>query len=139
MSAEKHTQIGAVATPISTKMKMTLKSADFDITSLSSEEQIVAGDSPTTWQWDILPKHAGKLRLHLAAIVELKELSKDFTAIDREIAVQVDPVEEVTKFAENNWQWIIATLSAIAGGGWKYIKHRKRTEATNSVGDTSES
>jgi hypothetical protein len=35
-------------TPVSTKMKMALTSADFDITPLSSEEQFVAGTTPTT-------------------------------------------------------------------------------------------
>ena len=47
-------------TPISTRMKMTLKSADFEITPLSSEEQSVGEESPTTWEWDIVPKHSGK-------------------------------------------------------------------------------
>jgi len=120
-------KVSAVAeTPVSPRMKMTLKSADFDITPLSSEEQIVAGETPTTWEWDIVPKHSGKLRLHLAAIVEIKQLSRDFATIDREIAVRVDPVEAAEKFIQTNCQWVIATLTAAAGAGWKLMKDRKR-------------
>jgi len=117
--------VAAAVTPVSARMKMELKSADFDITPLSSEEQGVGGDTPTAWEWDIAPKHSGKLRLHLAAVVELKNLSRDFTSIDREVAVQVDPVDAVTSFMEGNWQWLIATLTAIGGEAWKFLKSRK--------------
>jgi len=47
MPAGKGTTMETAATPVSAKMKMTLKSADFEITSLSSEEQMVGGDLPT--------------------------------------------------------------------------------------------
>ena len=118
--------VAAAATPVSARMKMELKSADFDITPLSSEEQGVGGDTPTAWEWDIAPKHSGKLRLHLAAVVELKNLSRDFTSIDRDVAVQVDPVDAVTAFMEGNWQWLIATLTAIGGAAWKFLNSRKK-------------
>ena len=118
--------VDTAATPVSARMKMELKSADFDITPLSSEEQGVGGETPTAWEWDIAPKHSGKLRLHLAAVVELKNLSRDFTSIDRDVAVQVDPVDAVTSFMEGNWQWLIATLTAIGGAAWKFLNSRKR-------------
>ncbi|MCU1324554.1 MAG: hypothetical protein JWM43_4203 [Acidobacteriaceae bacterium] len=122
-------KIETAATPISTRMKMTLKGADFDITPLSSEEQIVAGNTATQWEWDIVPKHSGKLRLHLAAVVELNGLAKDFTTVDREIPVDVDPVDAVTKFISTNWQWLIATLTALGGATWKYFSSRKEKAA----------
>jgi len=120
--------ISVAATPVSARMKMELKSADFDITPLSSEEQGVGGDTPTAWEWDIAPKHSGKLRLHLAAVVELKNLSRDFTSIDRDVAVQVDPVDAVTSFMEGNWQWLIATLTAVGGAAWKFLNSRKKQD-----------
>jgi hypothetical protein len=125
LPTEDSAKIEVTATPISTKMKMTLKGADFDITPLSSEEQLVAGDTPTQWEWDIVPKHAGTLRLHLAAVVEINNLSRDFTTVDRDIAVQVDPVDQVTGFISKNWQWLIATLTAVVGAAWKYYASRK--------------
>ena len=127
-------KIAVAATPVSTKMKMTLKGADFDITPLSSEEQIVAGDTPTQWEWDIIPKHSGTLRLHLAAVVEINDIAKDFTTVDRDIPVQVDPVDEVTGFISRNWQWLIATLTAVVGAGWKYFNGRK--EKTSGAATT---
>ena len=62
--------VGTASTPVSVKMKMTLTSADFDITPLSSEEQVVGGTTPTEWEWTVAPKHSGTLRLHLDAAVE---------------------------------------------------------------------
>jgi hypothetical protein len=125
LPTDQGTATASVASRISTKMKMTLKSADFDITPVSSEEQFVAGDTPTTWQWDISPKHSGKLRLHLAAVVVLNNLARDFTTVDREIAVQVDPIDAAETFAKANGVWILTTLGAGLAGSWAFLKKRK--------------
>ena len=121
------TAVAIAQTPISPAMKMILTSADFSITALSSEEQIVGGP-PTNWEWDILPKHSGKLRLHLAAVVVLNNISRDFTTIDRDIFVQVDPVGAAESFIAGNWQWLIATLTAMVGALLKYLKSRKKAD-----------
>jgi hypothetical protein len=118
--------VSTVGTPISVKMKMTLKSADFDITPLSSEEQVVAGTKPTEWEWTVSPKHSGTLRLHLDAAVELKDVSRDFTTVDREIAVSVDPVGAIEDFVQNNWQWILSTIAAGIGLAWKFFGAKKK-------------
>jgi hypothetical protein len=118
--------VTTAGTPVSVKMKMTLKSADFDITPLSSEEQVVGGTTPTEWQWTVSPKHSGKLRLHLDAVVELKNISRDFTTVDREIAVSVDPVGAITGFVQHNWQWILSTLAAGIGLAWKFFGSKKK-------------
>jgi len=120
------------ATPVSTMMRVTLKSADFDITPLSSEEQIVAGDIPTQWEWDITPKHSGKLRLHLAATVELNDLSRDLTSFDREVTVQVDPVGVAEAFTEKNLVWILGTLGTGIAAGWAWWKKRRKPKAAPS-------
>jgi hypothetical protein len=89
--------------------------------------RILGSATPTTWEWDIVPKHSGKkLRLHLAAVVELNGLSKDFTTVDRDIEVQVDPVDEATKFLKANWQWILTTIGAGLAGVWAWLKKRKK-------------
>jgi len=123
------TKTETAVTPVSTKMKMTLKGADFDITPLSSEEQIVAGDTPTQWEWDITPKHKGKLRLHLAAIVELNNLARDFTTVDRDVIVQVDPIDMTETFIANNLIWILGTLGTAIAAVWAWWKRRKKPEA----------
>jgi hypothetical protein len=129
MPADQGTKTETEQTPVSTKMKMTLNSADFDITPLSTEEQIVGGDTPTQWEWDIVPKHSGTLRLHLAAVVELRNLSRDFTTVDRDIAVRVDPVDAATKFAQANGVWILTTLGAAIAALWAWFKKRKKEKA----------
>jgi hypothetical protein len=129
MPSDAGTQVATEATSITPKMKMTLTSADFDITALSSAEQMVAGSTPTTWEWDIVAKHSGELRLHLAAVIELGKLSKDFTTVDREVAVKVDPVDAVGEFVKGNWQWIIATMTAVVGAVWRFFSARKKGQA----------
>ena len=129
MPAGNGTTTAEAPTTISTKMKMSLKSADFDITPLSSEEQFVIGNSPTTWEWDIIPKHSGKLSLHLAAVVELNNLAKDFTTVDREIAVQVDPLDAAARFAKENSVWVLTTLGAAIAALWAWRKKRKKSKA----------
>lgn len=129
MPTDKETKTATATTPVSTKMKVVLKSADFDITPLSSEEQFVAGNTPTTWEWEIVPKHSGKqLRLHLAAVVELNNLSRDFTTVDRDIAVQVDPVGEAEKFAKDNAPWILGGIGTGLTAGWAWFRRRKKSE-----------
>ena len=126
MPTDKETKTATAPTPVSTKMKMALKSADFDITPLSSEEQLVAGYTPTAWAWDIVPKHSGKLRLHLAAVVELNGLSRDFTTVDRDIAVQVDPVDAAEVFVKANGVWMLTTLGAGLAGLWAWLRKKKK-------------
>jgi len=114
-------------TPVTPKMKMTLTSADFDITPQSSDEQMVVGTTPTTWRWTIAPRHSGKLHLHLAAIIELEDLKQDYTTVDRDVAVQVDPLDMTEKFIQNNWQWLLSGGGgvAVAGAVWKLFKRKK--------------
>jgi hypothetical protein len=126
MTPDRGSQIQTESTPVSTRMKMSLKSADFDITPLSSEEQIVGGDTPTEWDWDIAPKHSGTLRLHLAAVVELKDVSRDFATVDRDIAVRVDPINAITTFAAANTVWVLGSLGAGIAALWAWFKRRKK-------------
>jgi hypothetical protein len=134
MSTGEGGKVATARTPISIKMKMILKGADFDITSLSSEEQFVAGDTPTIWEWQITPKRSGELRLRLAAVVVLQEISRDLPVVDRDIAVEVNVGYEFTKFLETTWQWIIGAVGTVLVAGWKLLQYlRKRTDAATPV------
>lgn len=125
------TQTATAATPVSTEMKMSLTSADFEITPLSSEEQIVAGGTPTTWEWEIVPRHSGTLGLHLAAVVELDNLSRDFTTVDRNVAVQVDPVNAVENFFQTNTVWVLGVIGTGILSVWGWLKKRKKSKSTD--------
>jgi len=122
--------VNTAPTPISTKMKMSLRSADFDITPLSTEEQEVGGTLPTAWEWTIVPKHSGQLQLHLAATVELKDLSRDFVSIDRDIQVQVNKKGAVEQFIATYWQWLLGTLGTGLLALWRFLAARKRNSAS---------
>ncbi|WP_162400421.1 hypothetical protein [Edaphobacter sp. 12200R-103] len=134
-AAEPGQAVNLEQTPITTKMKMTLTSADFDITPQSSEEQMVVGTTPTTWRWTVAPKHSGELHLHLAAIIELENLQQDFTTVDRDVAVQVDPLNAVETFIENNWQWLLSGSGGVAvvGTVWGFFRRKKTSEDKDPV------
>jgi hypothetical protein len=113
-----------LVTPV---MKMELTSADFDIKALSSEEQIVAGNTPTTWRWEVRPLHAGVLRLHLAAVVEIESLKRDLTAADREVTVTVDRADEIAGFFKDNWQWFLGGSAAgLFTAVWGFFKKMRK-------------
>ena len=78
------------------------------------------------WEWTVSPKHAGTLLLHLDAVVELKNVSRDFTTVDREIAVSVDPVGAIEGFIQHNWQWILSTLGTGIALAWKFFDSKKK-------------
>ncbi|HEX2919514.1 MAG TPA: hypothetical protein VHN81_13435 [Edaphobacter sp.] len=129
VAGEDGQEVKTEQTPVTPKMKMTLTSADFDITPQSSDEQMVVGTTPTTWRWTIAPRHSGKLHLHLAAIIELEDLKQDYTTVDRDVAVQVDPLDMTEKFIQNNWQWLLSGGGgvAVAGAVWKLFKRKKES------------
>lgn len=118
--------LDTVATPVAVRMKVSLKSEDFDISPLSSEEQSVGGSTPTQWDWDVSPRHAGKLHLRIAATVVLKNLSRDFTTVDRDIAVTVDPVNAVESFVSKNWQWLAGVLATGIAAAWKFLRSKEK-------------
>lgn len=113
-------------TQISTQMKMVLTSNDFVIKQLSSDEQFVDETNPTEWSWQIEPKHPGKLSLHLAAIVEVGTLQKDYAAVNRQIDVKVNPAGSFVQFFDDNWQKALyAILAALLAYAWQSFLKRK--------------
>ena len=113
MSQQQGAVLGLENTKVSLHMMMALKGDDFTISPQSTSDQLVGGDEPTTWQWQVMPKHRGTLHLHLSATVMLGTLKQDYTTVDKDIAVTVDGVDAVQKFCQNNWKWILSTLGAI--------------------------
>jgi hypothetical protein len=78
---------------ISSFMKATLKSNDFDIMALNSEEQIIDGSTATEWKWDITPKlQKAESTIYLTITVRIplsenKEVKKDIPVYKRKIRI----------------------------------------------------
>ena len=119
--------------PVSTFMSVRLTGPAFEITSLSSEEQIIAQDTYTQWSWDVVPVRSGEQRLTLTVTARVKlpdfgEEARDLPIIEREITVKVTPVQAAVNFFNQNLPWIGPALLAAVGGalGWAWRQRRRR-------------
>ncbi|MFZ2422474.1 MAG: hypothetical protein WA029_15185 [Anaerolineae bacterium] len=120
--------------PVASFMKVRLTSDSFDITPVSSEEQIVAGDTYTQWAWDVVPQRSGTHALILVVTARVKlagfsDEQRDLDIIERTINVRVNPVYSVQSFISNNRDWLFPTVLVpliIALGGWVWKNYSKR-------------
>jgi hypothetical protein len=101
---------------IGTTMKAELKEVDsgsksFEITQLSSGEQIVDKDSSfTTWEWNIKPVKSGSHRLKMFVVIKEGELSKDVPVYEDNIYIRAYLPYTLKIFWSDNWQYILSTL-----------------------------
>lgn len=120
--------------PVASFMKVRLTSDSFDITPVSSEEQIVAGDTYTQWAWDVVPQRSGTHALILVVTARVKlagfsDEQRDLDIIERTINVRVNPVYSVQSFISNNRDWLFPTVLVpliMALGGWVWKNYSKR-------------
>jgi len=87
---------------ISPFMKAVLKSLDFDIMALNSEEQIIDDDTMTEWKWSIAPKNfkeEGQVYLTITVRVPLghKEEYKDIPVFKRTIKILLNAESSLSK------------------------------------------
>lgn len=91
------------------------KDDNFYINALSHEEQIVAGEGFTQWDWDVTPLESGIQSLLLTVTVSIKipnfgEEKKDYPVFERQIKVKVNPIYSIKKFINNYRQLIIGAI-----------------------------
>lgn len=95
-------------------MKLKLSGGDFNIVSLSEEEQIVSKKGKTEWVWDVKPEKKGKQVLQLIATLQIKiESSQNHIShpvFEREIIVEVNPIYSTKLFLVENWKWVVTAL-----------------------------
>ena len=126
-------------------MKVLLYSeeSEFQITKLSSEEQVVSGRPFAQWDWTVTPLDYGEHSLHLMAtakvvIERLGEKSVDVPVIDRKINVKVSPAYIVKRMVRtpSTWQIVfgsgtgIVVISAIFAA----IRKRRIKKKTTTAG-----
>lgn len=111
-------------------MKAKLTGDNFDIESLSSEEQVVGEVGVTEWVWHVTPSKSGTKWLHLTVTVRIlipdhDEQKKDSVVLDKKIRVKVNPPYTIKTFIGSYWQWIVGTIIAIviaAIGIWERMQ-----------------
>ena len=108
---------------VGTSMKARLTGDNFDITSPSTENQLVAGTGFTHWEWDVTPLKRGIQRLLLTVTVRIKipnydEEEKDYPVFEREIKVKVNLIHSTKNFMRSYWQWIVAMIVSSGIIGW---------------------
>lgn len=115
---------------VGTFMKVRLMGDNFDIRTLSDEEQLVAGEGFTEWAWDVVPLKYGIQLLLLTVTVRIKipnycEERKDYPVFERKIRVKVNLIYSTKEFVRKNWQFIAGTIFSSGIIGWIIRKRRK--------------
>ena len=104
--------------PVAPLMAVTLKGDNFKITSYSDEEQGVAKDRITTWEFDIKALKRGQQRLVICVSLRIpipgqSAEHQSIPVCEATVEVQIGAAAAV-QFVSANWQWFIGTAIAIA-------------------------
>ena len=105
--------------PTAPLMAVTLKGDGFRIEAYSDEEQIVALEGITTWEFDICALKRGLQRLVICVSLRIPLEGRPFEhksipVRESTIDVQVGAPALIGHFVASNWQWFIGTAIAIA-------------------------
>lgn len=125
---------------VGTFMKVCLTGDNFDIKALSHEEQVVAGEGFTQWDYDVVPLKSGTQTLLLTVTVRIKipnygEERKDCHVLERKIKVKVNRIYSILRFAKSYWQWIVTTIVAtITSSGITGLILKRRSNSRKNSG-----
>ena len=97
------------------RMKVSLHGGeDFDIKSVTDEEQYLKQEGFNQWIYDVIPLKSGNKRLRLLVVQRVLKDGKEeripLNPLERTIVVKVNIPYTVGKVWEKNWQWVIGTL-----------------------------
>jgi len=118
---------------ISETMKARLTGSGFEITAITSEEQLVSARETTEWKWEVKAVKPGTQRLYLtvSAIVKFQDETKTraIRTFEREMLVKVSLGKKISIFVGKNWQWLWTALAVPAVGWlWKRKSAKKRVK-----------
>ena len=81
------------------------------------------------WRWNVTANEAGTQTLHLTidAIVTIdgERFPRSLNVLDREIEVEITTMQQLSTFAETNWQWMAGTI-VVPLSVWWWTNRRKR-------------
>jgi hypothetical protein len=101
---------------VAPRMSVKLDGGDaFEIVPLTPENQLVATDTFTQWQFNVRALEAGDQELDVLVGLRVKMGSEDeesrfYPTYERMINVKVNRIYVVRHFLSENWKWLIATL-----------------------------
>jgi hypothetical protein len=130
--------VGSDVVRISDRMEARLTGHSFQITAITSEIQAVSKTLPTEWKWELRPIEPGDQYLHvtLSAFIDPGNglAPRVIRTFDKLIHVKVQWHKRLTAFAQENWQWLWATLLVPAAGWvWKIRNSRKTTQGKKTL------
>jgi hypothetical protein len=127
---------------VSRYIRVKLLGPAFDITPLSSDDQLLFDEGYTQWEWSVIPKRSGRQYLYLRITLRL-DIPKhgpelvDRAVLNEPIPVAVNVPYAVQQFVAGNWQWAAggATPIAVIVGVGRYLRRRRdTTDARSSTG-----
>lgn len=105
----------------------------FQITPLSSLEQVVDENSNTIWKWAISPTKAGNnsvvLRVTAKLANDLNDNYKDINVMERRIEVKSSAIFALGNFVSSYWQFLL-TVGFIPLIGWAYSNFKGKGTTT---------
>jgi hypothetical protein len=140
--------IGTAVVKYTNEMTATLIGADFSITPITDERQLVTGVGDTRWKWWVEPKRSGLLHLSLRLTAHIEYSTPGSRAVtyraprtiktfERTLTIRAIPEsnsDKVLGFVGDNWQWLFTVLILPAGlwalRGWRTRKHPPATPPT---------
>jgi len=118
-----------------TIMQAKLEGSSFTIKPLTPEEQIVSQDSRTEWDWEVIPKQAGKNTIYLTINAKLpiegSPAYKTMRTFKKEITVDSTLPKQALSFGKENWQWLWTALLVPLGTWMLNTNYKPKDENPN--------
>ncbi len=121
---------GAAVVRVSEVMEAKLTGSAFETRAVTDERQPISASERNAWIWEVRPRSGGKHGLFLTLYAHLRVGDRDerkvVKVLEREIIVEVSPLQRVAFFLDANWKWISAILIPILawlGRRWYETRH----------------
>jgi hypothetical protein len=122
-------------------MKARLTGREFNVESLSEENQVISPEGLTQWEWEVTPQESGTHTLFLSVAViilsdDFGRQTKSLPVLEHQVSVRVPPGEVCKKV----FQLMVKYLDLILGGVlvalvWyllrKYLERKRKTGRKN--------
>ncbi len=99
---------------VSKVVRANLVAPDFKVTNVTPEEQVIAENNNTEWEWLLKPTSPGKheVTLTVTAIITVdgKEKPHHLKKFEKVLTIEVTKQQVLEDWWSENWKWVISTL-----------------------------